>query len=161
MVRRRSLAVVGILVVAVLGGCADKAKDQPLGYADPAFYEVPDPVPGDGPGDIVRVEDIDGMGGDGKLLRVLYRSESLAGEPIAVSGVIAVPPGEPPPGGWPVLSLAHGTVGLADACAPSSQPGQPGHGGRRAGSSWWPRTTRASARPAATRTSSGRARRAV
>ena len=51
--------------------------------------------------------------------RVLYHSESIAGADIAVSGVIVVPGGPPPPGGFPIVSWAHGTTGLADPCAPS------------------------------------------
>jgi dienelactone hydrolase len=122
--RWKQVVVVGCVTFATLAACADEAKDSELGIADPAFYVAPDPFPEGRPGDILRVESVDGFGGDGELFRVLYRSESLAGDPIAVSGVIAVPPGEPPEGGWPVLSLAHGTVGLADACAPSRNPGR-------------------------------------
>lgn len=51
--------------------------------------------------------------------RVRYRSESVDGRPIEVTGLVFVPKGTPPSGGWPVLSYAHGTVGLADRCAPS------------------------------------------
>ncbi len=36
--------------------------------------------------------------------------------------MVFVPQGTPPEGGWPVLSWAHGTVGLGDACAPSRNP---------------------------------------
>jgi len=43
-------------------------------------------------------------------------------EPIAVSGLIAFPPGEVPAGGWPVVSWAHGTVGSTDKSAPSMDP---------------------------------------
>jgi len=37
----------------------------------------------------------------------------------AVSGIVAIPKGTPPAGGWPIISWAHGTVGSADKCAPS------------------------------------------
>ncbi len=50
---------------------------------------------------------------------VLYRSVDPKGETVAVSGVVAVPRGEAPAGGWPLISWAHGTTGIADACAPS------------------------------------------
>jgi pimeloyl-ACP methyl ester carboxylesterase len=50
---------------------------------------------------------------------VLYRSTSPSGAPVAVSGTVAVPKGRAPRGGWPVISWAHGTTGIADACAPS------------------------------------------
>ena len=39
---------------------------------------------------------------------------------VAVSGTVAVPKGKAPKGGWPVVSWAHGTIGIADACAPSN-----------------------------------------
>src|ERR1700677_1252030 len=39
--------------------------------------------------------------------------------PIAVSGALYLPRGAPPEGGWPLLAWAHGTVGIADVCAPS------------------------------------------
>jgi pimeloyl-ACP methyl ester carboxylesterase len=51
--------------------------------------------------------------------RVIYDSTSLSGSLVAVSGVIVVPGGAPPPGGFPIVSWAHGTTGLAAACAPS------------------------------------------
>jgi hypothetical protein len=38
---------------------------------------------------------------------------------VAVSGSVAVPTGKPPKGGWPVITWAHGTTGVADVCAPS------------------------------------------
>ena len=49
----------------------------------------------------------------------MYRSTSAKGEPVAVSGVVSVPEGEPPVGGWPVISWGRGTTGMADDCAPS------------------------------------------
>jgi hypothetical protein len=53
--------------------------------------------------------------------RVVYASRSgLDDRPVAVSGMVIAPAGSPPPGGWPILALAHGTTGVADACAPSA-----------------------------------------
>jgi acetyl esterase/lipase len=40
---------------------------------------------------------------------------------VAVSGAVFLPAGKAPPGGWPVIAWAHGTVGMADICAPSLQ----------------------------------------
>jgi acetyl esterase/lipase len=51
--------------------------------------------------------------------RVEYNSTSWCGRPTVVSGAVFVPAGPPPPGGWPVVSWAHGTVGVAEMCAPS------------------------------------------
>lgn len=51
--------------------------------------------------------------------RVHYRSTSGGGYPVVVSGVVLTPAGAAPPGGWPVVSCAHGTAGVSDRCAPS------------------------------------------
>jgi pimeloyl-ACP methyl ester carboxylesterase len=59
---------------------------------------------------------------------VLYRSRDVHGNPIAVSGIIALPKADPPRGGYPVVSWAHGTIGSADDCAPSrDNPKSPAH----------------------------------
>jgi len=54
-----------------------------------------------------------------KTMVVLYRSLDPKGKPIAVSGIIDLPKGKAPKGGFKVISWAHGTVGAADVCAPS------------------------------------------
>lgn len=36
-----------------------------------------------------------------------------------MSAAVLQPDGEPPAGGWPVVAWAHGTLGVADVCAPS------------------------------------------
>ncbi|MGH9027551.1 MAG: alpha/beta fold hydrolase, partial [Acidimicrobiia bacterium] len=43
----------------------------------------------------------------------------LQDDPIAVTGVVAVPDAPAPDGGYPVVAWAHGTTGIADECAPS------------------------------------------
>ena len=55
---------------------------------------------------------------------IRYRSVSVAGQPIEVTGVAYVPNRAAPAKGWPVLSYAHGTVGIADRCTPSKNIGQ-------------------------------------
>jgi acetyl esterase/lipase len=52
--------------------------------------------------------------------KVRYKSVSPAGAPIEVTGLAYIPKAKAPTGGWPVLSYAHGTVGLADRCTPSN-----------------------------------------
>ena len=54
--------------------------------------------------------------------RMMYLSESIQGEPIAVTGTAVVPSIAAPDGGRPILSVAHGTTGIADQCAPSHDP---------------------------------------
>lgn len=83
---------------------------------DDGFYAVPDPLPDGETGDLIRYESVDaGLGVP--TYKVLYRSESVAGDPIAVSGVVAVPDGA-----TTVITWAHGTTGIADVCAPSKDP---------------------------------------
>ena len=54
----------------------------------------------------------------------LLRYSSLDGlddvTPIEVTGALYIPAGEAPEGGWPLLAWSHGTVGVADVCAPST-----------------------------------------
>jgi fermentation-respiration switch protein FrsA (DUF1100 family) len=57
------------------------------------------------------------------MYRVMYVSKGVQDEPVAVTGLIAIPDGEAPAGGFPVVSWAHGTNGQADQCAPSLDPG--------------------------------------
>ena len=59
---------------------------------------------------------------------VLYSSKSFPGNrKITVSGTFSIPEGNPPAGGWPVISWAHGTTGIADQCAPSRMIGTPNY----------------------------------
>lgn len=84
-----------------------------------SFYEA-SPVELHGrPGTIVRSEPMAGAPAGASAFRVLYRSTGLAGEPIAVSGVIVVPPGPAPAGGRHIVAWAHPTTGVAQRCAPS------------------------------------------
>ena len=83
------------------------------------FYEVPDPLPTGDHGDLIRYQVVDEVDVAGTVWRVMYLSESVQGDPIAVTGLVAAPTGEAPDTGRPVLSWAHGTTGIADACAPS------------------------------------------
>jgi pimeloyl-ACP methyl ester carboxylesterase len=107
------------------GAAADEA--QPDGEAAPPevfegddFYEVPDPLPEGTHGDLIRYEVIDeGTSDELTLYRVMYLSESVPGDPIAVTGTVSVPEDGAPEGGRDLVSIAHGTTGIADECAPS------------------------------------------
>lgn len=56
-----------------------------------------------------------------EALRLLYTSEDgrWGSGLLPVSGMLYLPRGAMPAGGWPVLAWAHGTLGIADRCAPS------------------------------------------
>ena len=85
---------------------------------DGDVYAVPDRLPSAAPGTPIWAERV--AAPEGAIAwRVLYHSRSIHGDDIAVSGLVVAPDREPPPGGFPVIAYAHGTTGLADACAPS------------------------------------------
>ncbi len=52
--------------------------------------------------------------------RITYVTRGPQGDDVEVTGSVSIPAGEAPEAGWPVLSWAHGTTGVSDACAPSS-----------------------------------------
>lgn len=89
------------------------------------FYSVPDPLPAAPPGTLVKSELVSDLGGattlPGVVYRVMYHSRSVRGADIVVTGLVAVPTTPAPPGGRLVVSLAHGTTGNADECAPSKR----------------------------------------
>lgn len=132
--RRPRLGIAGIITVLLVLTSACAAPGPPMSVrfsgkapALPGLIPTPDPLPAGAPGTVIASEaapsnpDLPGT----TARRILYRSTDDAGRTIAVSGYVVIPAGTPPPGGWPVLTWAHGTVGLADACAPSTSP------------SWW------------------------
>lgn len=88
----------------------------------PAFYSVPQPLPAQ-VGALLKSEKVTVPGLLGTMYRVMYVSQTVQNKPIAVTGLIAVPRGAPPAGGFPVVTWGHGTNGMADKCAPSLDPG--------------------------------------
>src|SRR5262249_18814177 len=59
---------------------------------------------------------------------LLYSGTGLDGKPTPVSAVLTVPKGKAPKkGGWPIVTWAHGTTGIADQCAPSRANVQQGY----------------------------------
>jgi alpha-beta hydrolase superfamily lysophospholipase len=115
-----------VLVAACSSGNAKPAatKTDPPPAGLPAFYGVPDPLPAGKPGEVIKSEPVTVPALHGTMQRVMYHSQSIQGKDIPVTGLIAVPSAPPPPGGYPVISWAHGTTGIADTCAPSVKPDQ-------------------------------------
>jgi metallo-beta-lactamase class B len=78
----------------------------------------------DTPGKMLRQEPV----GEGfydanasRAVRILYSSTDGRFDRgvIEASGLLYLPKGTPPPGGWPLVVWGHGTFGIADGCAPS------------------------------------------
>ncbi|HBK46584.1 MAG TPA: lipase [Xanthomonadaceae bacterium] len=111
-----------------MAGVAAAQGRLPLGTAAgdrelSSFYRAADPLPSE-PGVLLREEampaqpEIDAAS-EGR--RILYTSTDVrwnSGQ-IPVSGTLYLPAGKAPAEGWPVMAWAHGTLGIADACAPS------------------------------------------
>ena len=134
MTLKRSLAflLAAALGLAALGCSSGSSASKPAtpttfikGSPDlPDFYGVPDPLPSGKPGELIKSEPVEAAGLNGTMSRVMYHSTSIDGEDIAVTGLILIPKGTAPSGGWPIITWAHGTTGIADACAPSLKPAE-------------------------------------
>ena len=118
-----------VAAVALVVGAGTTAAAAGVGRVEggvagvPApFYRPPDPLPLAPPGAIIRATTIPSAGllpAGAVAYRVLYHSQSITGADVAVSGMVVVPGGKPPRGGFPIVAWAHGTTGLAPQCAPS------------------------------------------
>lgn len=97
--RRAGVAVVVALVAVGLAGCRHEKAE---------------------PGELVSEHDVD-LGGV-RAHRIRYGSLDVRGGASAVTGLVAVPSGDAPAGGWPIVAFAHPTTGAADECAPSRDP---------------------------------------
>ena len=78
------------------------------------------------PGTLIRSEPetafLPTLDGFSSAHRVLYRSTGQLGQPVAVGGMVFVPKGSAPLGGWPIVAWNHGTSGVGDQCNPSRWP---------------------------------------
>jgi len=126
------VAVVAVIATACSGSgsasvsaSAARAKGVPTLRVAADHYVVPQPLPPGPRGHLLAVSraPANHLFGAAQGWRVLYLSRDTKDRDIAVSGLVLVPPGPMPKGGWPVAAWAHGTTGLADRCAPSLAPG--------------------------------------
>ena len=132
--RSAAMMVAAMVIVGCTGVERDDPQSEPVPEAGTALdpevgvgqlgtdvLAVPDPLPAGSPGDVVALAARSGadVPQGARAWDLIYRSEGVDGEAVAVSGVVYAPDGPAPAGGRPVLSWAHGTVGVADPCAPS------------------------------------------
>lgn len=125
-------AAIGLAAAIGVAGTAHGASGAAMATSGDArqgdggvsdFYRWPGAVPTK-PGQMLRSEPLPAaarLASAGKQLRILYSStDGLTGQlAVVVSGALFLPKGTPPKGGWPLIAWAHGTVGVADSCAPS------------------------------------------
>lgn len=100
-----------LAALACLAGCSSsEANEEPTTPLAPGTLLSQDDVaddaliPGAGEGVTFTYASTDGLDGQSS---------------ISVTGAIYLPDGEAPEGGWPLIAWSHGTVGVADSCAPS------------------------------------------
>ncbi|CAM2772123.1 lipase family protein [Prescottella defluvii] len=115
-------ALAALACAALLAGCSATvdSPDRVTPTAAPTTSALAPPDPADR-GVVTRDEPFAGAGMSGH--RIVYRSTSgIDARGTEVSGTVFAPPGQAPPGGWPVVTLGHPTTGLLDECAPSRHP---------------------------------------
>src|SRR6202045_496345 len=98
-----------------------KQMDADRALPPTSFYESPSRAAGGDPGSLIRSEPAQeySLPAGVTATRILYHTRTSAGEDAISSGVVLVPYGTPPTGGWPVIAWSHGTSGVAQSCAPS------------------------------------------
>jgi pimeloyl-ACP methyl ester carboxylesterase len=110
----RLALVLSLLLLAALPAAAGaKVRKGPAGDA---FYTPPHRLVHGKHGSLIWA----------RGTRLLYRSTGVNGNSAAVSGTLELPKGRAPKGGWPLVTWAHGTTGIADKCAPSRLDGRAG-----------------------------------
>ncbi len=107
-----------ICAVAFASVCCAALTSSPVA-AQGAFYRATDSEIAGPVGSLIRKEPRVGAAAGATAYKVLYRSTKPDGTPIAVSGIVIIPAGTPPPGGWPIVAWAHPTTGVVPHCAPS------------------------------------------
>jgi predicted esterase len=110
-----------VMAATVTNSAEAKAPKVTKGPAGLKFYKPPKEIPAQH-GSLIWARKAGGLvplqsARYTKL--VLYSSRTAQGQRDAISGSVSVPRGRPPKGGWPVITWAHGTTGVADICAPS------------------------------------------
>jgi dipeptidyl aminopeptidase/acylaminoacyl peptidase len=124
--RVRSL-VIALAVLPICAGVAacnssPRSKAVPAPRGLPGFYAVPEGASSKSPGTLLKSEAVAAPETHGSVRRIMYVSTDTRSRSVAVTGLVFVPAAPPPPGGYSVVSWAHGTNGMADQCAPSLQP---------------------------------------
>jgi pimeloyl-ACP methyl ester carboxylesterase len=113
-------ALLSSLVFALASACGGDGGSAPApemftGTVD-EFYVVPEDLPPGEPGDLIRIQAVS-SDADSTTLRIMYHSRDAQGRDRAVTGILTHPNAAPPEGGWPVVTLGNGTVGLRTQCA--------------------------------------------
>lgn len=121
-----------VVLAALLAACATSPAPTPTAMPTgplagdrtlSPFYAVPASLPAR-PGVMLRTERATPqpeLAAAASQQRILYTSTDARWKSgvIPVSGTLYLPKGQAPAAGWPLVAWAHGTLGVADECAPS------------------------------------------
>lgn len=118
----KAVAVVRILAAALVCVVAGSSVARAADWSglDARHYDAPVPDAGA----LIESVPLDpalSVAGAGAAYRILYATIDQHDRPAVSTGVVFTPRTPPPPGGWPVVAWAHGTVGLGDDCTPSAR----------------------------------------
>ncbi len=98
------------------------AWTPPTGASPFAFYNPTSVPAGSVHGALLRYQRVGPVPGSrtgATMFRILYLTRTATGSAVLGSGYVAVPGRAPKAGGYPIIAWAHGTTGMARACAPS------------------------------------------
>ncbi|MFT4086669.1 MAG: lipase family protein [Gordonia sp. (in: high G+C Gram-positive bacteria)] len=117
-----SRAVVGLVVIVGLVAGLGGASGAGAATAAPGTR-----------GDLVSVTDITSqpdsrIAGAARVLAIGYLTENVHGDVVEATASVSIPKRKPGPNGYRIMAFNHGTNGLGDSCAQSSQLGE---GGKR------------------------------
>jgi pimeloyl-ACP methyl ester carboxylesterase len=124
----RTTCLRSLLAIVSLLACIEPSHAQSSKLGHPSnslsiteFYDVTRPLAPGRAGELIRFEksNLYSLPYELSALRILYHSRTSRDEDVAVSGVVIIPDGKPPSGGWPVIAWAHDFKGKARQCAPS------------------------------------------
>lgn len=125
---RRPLAAAAAALVVVASLTAPTAVAAPAPNPTPTWsgldartWTGPVPAPGVAAA-TVPLDPALSLRQAGQAVRQAYGTVDQHGRDAIATSAVFLPHGTPPPGGWPVVAWAHGTTGLGDDCAPSTQP---------------------------------------
>lgn len=119
-IRSTTLLSIGLAALALAAPAAAEPTPQWSGLDARAYAGA---IPAEG--DLITSVPLDpalSVTGAAKAFRILYATPDQHNRPAVSTAAVFVPHGAPPPGGWPVIAWAHGTVGLGDDCTPSARP---------------------------------------
>lgn len=114
--------VIGLVLLCLLFGVYVWFNRETTPVQPGSFYTPPNPLPSGVAGDVIRSEEITrDLPTGAKAWRVLYLSNDLNDQPIAVSGLVVAPTAESE-SPRQIVAIARGTQGIYPYCGTSQLP---------------------------------------